>query len=127
MKLSVPGVKDHQSDKNDHVGKAIEGGIQKAAKSRDSARKPRHLPVQHVKKIGNDQNNPGPEKLAVAEEQSGANIYGNPDDGQDVWIDVAVREPTHHRVDNSLSPAANATYKHFLFEFSLGHYAEKFC
>ena len=112
MKLSIAGVKNHQTDKNHHVGEPIERGIQETAKSRNPARKPGHLPVQHVKKIGNDQDDAGPEKLAIAEQQTRADVYRDTDDRQNVWIDVAVGQPTDHRIDDPLRATADATYKH---------------
>src|SRR5688500_17018890 len=50
--------------------------------------------------------------MTQAEEHTGANINGDTDNSQDIWIDVAVCEPTDHRVNDSLAGPAYATHKH---------------
>ncbi|MBC8040434.1 MAG: hypothetical protein H7Y06_07830 [Opitutaceae bacterium] len=89
MKLCVARVEDNQADEDDHVGETVERGIQKTAKPGDATRKTRYLPVEHVKQIGDNQDDASPEEVAVAEKQPAPDVDGDADDGEQVRVDPA--------------------------------------
>src|SRR6185437_3882820 len=112
MKLSVARVKDHQAHEHDHVRKAIKRRIKKTAETCYATRQPRHLAVQHVKQVRYDQNHAGPEEHSVTEQQSRGNVNSYADKCQEVRINVTTRQPTHHRIDDSLSCSSYTRSKH---------------
>ena len=91
-------------------------GIKKTPETCYASGESGHLTIEHVEKVGDDQNDAGPEKFAVTEKKAGADVDGDADDSKDVGVDVTVGKPTHHRVNNSLRPTANATHKHFALD-----------
>src|SRR5436853_5799632 len=101
MILGVARVEDHQADEDDHVGEAVERRIKKAAETRHAPRKPCDLTVKHIEQVGNDQDDSGPEEITEAEEQTAADIDRNAYDREQIRIDSAIRQPAHHRTDNS--------------------------
>ena len=64
---------------------------------------PRDIATQHVKEICYNQGNTGRKEPTHPEQQTAADIQRNSNDSQNVWIDMTVGEPAHHRVDDSLS------------------------
>jgi hypothetical protein len=116
MILGVAGIEHDQAYENHHIGEPIEAGVEKAAETRDPARQTGYLPVQHIEKIGNYQDDAGPEKLAVTEQQAGPDVDGDANHSQQVGIDVTMGQPTHHCVNDSLRPAAYAIHEHSLLQ-----------
>jgi hypothetical protein len=80
------------------------------------------LSVQHIKEVSYNQTNAGLEESAHAEEHTTTNVESDSDDRQNVWVDVPMSEPSHHRVNDSLAASAYARSKHSAFS-SWGHYA----
>ncbi|MDT4968096.1 MAG: hypothetical protein QOJ64_2833 [Acidobacteriota bacterium] len=107
MVWRIAGVKDHQSDENNHVGETIQRGVKKPAETSYATGEPRHLPIEHVKKIGDYQDDSGPEEIAESEEQPAADVYRYADDGEKVRIDPTLGQSTHYRTNNSLRAASD--------------------
>ncbi len=74
MGRGVAGVIDHQADENHHVRQSVQRGIQKPAKSRNTARKPGDLPVEHVKKVGYNQRDAGGEEPAQPKKKTATDV-----------------------------------------------------
>src|SRR5260370_38428264 len=122
MNLSVARIENHQADKHHHVRQTIERRIQESAIAGHASGKPRDLPVEHVEKICNDQNNAGPEEQTEAEQHARGDVNGDSDDGENVWIDMTICQPAHHGIDNPLAGSSNTCSKHYLgFAPSDGH------
>jgi hypothetical protein len=118
MEFCFLGVKNHQSDKNYHVGKPVKRRVEEAAKPRHAARKSRDLAIKHVKEVSNNENDTGTKEPAEAKEQTATYVQGHANDSEYVWVDMAMGKPTHHRIDDSLRAAPDAGSKHLLIEFS---------
>jgi hypothetical protein len=80
------------------------------------------LSIEHVKEVSYNQTNAGLEESAHAEEETTTNIEGDSNNRQNVWVNVPIGEPPHHRVNNSLAASAYARSKHSAFPLC-GHYA----
>src|SRR4051794_40116568 len=105
MKLGVAGIEDHQAHKNHHVREPVKRRIEKASKTSDPARETGHLPIQHVKKIGNDEGDAGQKEPPHAKKKTASDVQGDADDGQNVGIDMSQGEPAHHSINDSLGSA----------------------
>src|SRR5258708_4501913 len=105
-------IKDHQPNEHDHVRQSIERGIEKASKAGYSTRETGNLTVEHVEQISDYQYDSGPDELAESEYQARSDINRYPDESQDVWAYVSARQPTQHRVDDSLARFSYTCTKH---------------
>jgi hypothetical protein len=108
----ISGIKNHYAEKRDHIGEPVERRIEITAEKRDVTRFSGDVAVEHIKKIGDDQNDSRPEKFTGAEQNAAADIYRDTDSSQNVRMNAAVGKPFHHPVNNPLRSASDARSKH---------------
>src|SRR5215207_10180988 len=106
MLRRVSGVEHHNAEKDDHVRKAIERRIEKAAELRYVACQTGDVSVQHVEEIRYDQNDPREEKFSDTKKHAAADVDRYTDRREDVRMNPCRGECSDHRVDDPhCSPA----------------------
>src|SRR4051794_1191728 len=112
MGLRVAGVKDHQAHKDHHVRQAVQRRVEKPSKPRNAARKTGHLPVEHVKEIGDHEGDARREEPASPKKKTATDVQSNADDGQNVGIDMTDGEPANYRINDSLCCPSDTCTEH---------------
>src|SRR6187549_1526581 len=115
MLWRVTGIEHHDAEEDDHVGQAVERGVEKTSKLCDVTGLPGDVAIQHVEEIGDDQHDPCPEKFSDAKEHAASDVDRDADRGEDIRMDTGSCKSADHRIDDPHCTASDTCSYHWSF------------
>src|SRR5260370_21728701 len=104
---AADGIVDQEAHVEGHVGIAVESGIVECAKSGDAVLAAGDLPIEHVQKAGEENNQGAGKETANGKEGGGDKIHNQPKKGEEIGIDSGGGDGANNFVQQPFAAGSN--------------------